>query len=147
MLPVGQQSAKSRDESEGLVEHDVVLGLRNFDHRCRAAQEIEHVLADLRRKQNRMLATKYCDTATRSLEALSSVADRKALPDRGIEFPVEPTRNFLQGVSRDPIDEIEVFRRLRRHEAKPCHRRGQRRVDVVRLDFTLGWTTRSVGWV
>src|SRR5579859_529245 len=94
-----------------------------------------------------MLATKYCNSATRGLEALSSVADRKALPDRGIEFPGEPTRDFLQGVPRDPIDEIEVFRRLRRHEAKPRHRRGQRRVDVVWLDFALGWTARSVGGV
>src|SRR5579864_7116206 len=98
MFPVGQQSSKSRDESEGLIEHDVVLGLRNFDHWGRAAQEVEHVLADLRRKQNRMLAAKHSDTATRGLEPLSGVANRKPLPDRGIEFPSEPARDFFQGV-------------------------------------------------
>src|SRR5690348_1432288 len=41
MLPIGQQGSESGDERRLLVQHDMMLGLRNLDHRSRAAQEVE----------------------------------------------------------------------------------------------------------
>jgi hypothetical protein len=39
MIPVGQQGPQSSYESQRLVEHDVVPGLRDFDDRGRVAEE------------------------------------------------------------------------------------------------------------
>ena len=122
MLPIRQKCPQGSHQSEWLVQHDVMLGLWNFYHWRRTAQKIEHVLADLRRQQDGMLAAKYRDPAARRLQPLCGVANRKALPDGRVELPGEAALHFLERMARHPIHDIEVVAALRRHEAKARHR-------------------------
>src|ERR1700749_3828411 len=52
MVPICQERAQRRNKCQGLVEHDVMLRLRDLHHRRGTAQKVEHVLADLGREQD-----------------------------------------------------------------------------------------------
>src|SRR6185295_11201988 len=122
MLPVSQQSAQCRHQRQWLVEHDVMLCLRYFDHRRRATEQVEHVLADLWREQDGVFAAEHRNAAACRFQPLRSVADGKALPDGGIEFPGEAAIDFLQRVPRYPIDYVEILTGLWRHQPEASHR-------------------------
>lgn len=48
VVPVGEQGADRRDQGDGLIEHDVVTGDRDLDHRGETAQPVVHDLTQLR---------------------------------------------------------------------------------------------------
>ena len=47
VFPVGQQGAKGGDQQQGLVEHDVMAGQRNFDDRGDSSELFVHVGGDV----------------------------------------------------------------------------------------------------
>src|SRR5689334_24849966 len=91
-----------------------------------------------------MFASEDGDAAARCLETLSRVSDGEALPNCRIELPGEAARDFLQRMPRYPVDDVEIVAGLGRHQAKPRHGGGERRIDVVRLDLALGRTAGPI---
>src|ERR1700678_3705644 len=87
MLPIGEKRAQRGYERQRLVEHHVMLGLRDFYDGRRAAQKVEHVFADLGRQQHGALAAEDGDAARGGAQTFGRVADGKVLPNVRIDFP------------------------------------------------------------
>ena len=89
MLPVCQQRAQHRDEGQRLIEHEVMMRLRDLDYRGSAVEEFVHVVTDVGGDEAELRADQRHPTLDAGQE-LAGRAGGDVEKDRRSNFHVHP---------------------------------------------------------
>src|SRR5262249_18696871 len=139
VFPVGEERPKRRDESERLIQNQMVMRSRDLDYRRVSTEELVHVLAGLRRDDVAMLAAEERDATAHVREVLVHRLGSSEHEHLRIELPRVATFYCPQRFFGDEIEDEPVLAGLRRNESEVFLRRRD-----VRIRFRIAERTPAL---
>ena len=114
VVPVGEQRAQRGEQHERLVEHRVVAGLGQLDHRRDAAERLVHLVADVRGDEA-VLGAQQGEAAVDLRRGSGRAMPRMPPPNESkivrSNFHCQPPSTGVQRAAGDVVDDVvEVVR-------------------------------------